>query len=87
LQTVEAREDYHNRTLGAMKSGAQFIQTSFVNSTGLPKYAFSLGHAKTTLFPTNYTVGNALWHILLPKGLRCRVFASAISGLAVLLSK
>lgn len=55
VQTVEAREDYHNRSMGAIKAGGHFIQTSFPNVAQLPKYAYSvLGSSNTTY--TNYTV-------------------------------
>ncbi|EIE19750.1 hypothetical protein COCSUDRAFT_54604 [Coccomyxa subellipsoidea C-169] len=54
--TVEAREDFKNRTLGAIKAGAQFIQTSFPDVSKLPKYAYSFpGTSNATVFPTNYT--------------------------------
>ena len=56
LQTVEAREDYHNRSMGAIKAGAHFLQTSFPNVAQLPTFAYSvLGSSNATY--TNYTVG------------------------------
>ncbi|BDA46800.1 hypothetical protein COCOBI_09-2530 [Coccomyxa sp. Obi] len=54
--TVEARFDFKNRTLGAIRGGAQFIQTSFPDVSKLPKYAYSFpGTSNATVFPTNYT--------------------------------
>ena len=54
---MEAREDYHNRSMGAIKAGAHFLQTSFPNVAQLPKFAYSvLGSSNATY--TNYTV----WH-------------------------
>ncbi len=60
-QTVEVREDFKNRTLGAIKAGAQFIQTSFPDVSKLPKYAYSFpGTSNATVFPTNYTVSHPI---------------------------
>ncbi|KAK9919117.1 hypothetical protein WJX75_009510 [Coccomyxa subellipsoidea] len=54
--TVEAREDFKNRTTGVIKAGAQFVQTSFPDVSQLPKYAYSFpGTSNMTVFPTNYT--------------------------------
>ncbi|CAK0785458.1 hypothetical protein CVIRNUC_008667 [Coccomyxa viridis] len=54
-QTVEAREDYHNRSMDAIKAGTHFLQTSFPNVAQLPKFAYSvLGSSNATY--TNYTV-------------------------------
>ena len=61
MQTVEARTDFYNRTLGAIKAGAHFIQTSFPNATGLPAYAFPTSFSNTTVLATNYTVGYLLY--------------------------
>ncbi len=55
LQTVEAREDYHNRSMGAIKAGGHFIQTSFPNVALLPTFAFSVPGSTNTTY-TNYTV-------------------------------
>lgn len=55
LQTVEAREDYHNRSMGAIKAGGNFIQTSFPNVAQLPTFAFSVPGSHNTTY-TNYTV-------------------------------
>ena len=61
LQTVEAREDYHNRSMDAIKAGAHFLQTSFPNVAQLPKFAYSvLGSSNATY--TNYTVGSPCFH-------------------------
>ena len=54
-QTVEARESYYNRSMGAIKAGGNFIQTSFPDVTQLPTFAYSvLGSSNVTY--TNYTV-------------------------------
>ena len=59
MQTVEARFDFKNRTLGAIRGGAQYIQTSFPDVSQLPKYAYSFpGTSNVTVFPTNYTVSH-----------------------------
>ena len=56
-QTVEPREGYTNRTMQAIRAGAQFVQTSFPDVSKLPKYAYSTkGTSNFTLFTTNYTV-------------------------------
>ena len=63
LQTVEAREDYHNRSMDAIKAGAHFLQTSFPNVAQLPKFAYSvLGSSNATY--TNYTVGSPCFNCL-----------------------
>lgn len=78
VQTVEAREDFKNRTLSAIKAGAQFIQTSFPDVSKLPKYAYSFpGTSNATVFPTNYTVSAPL-PTLVTKGL---IFSSLIAAL------
>jgi hypothetical protein len=56
-QTIEAREGFNNRTLQDIRSGAQFVQTSFPDASSLPGYAYSVkGTSNFTLFATNYTV-------------------------------
>ena len=61
VQTVEAREDYHNRSMDAIKAGTHFLQTSFPNVAQLPKFAYSvLGSSNATY--TNYTVECTCFH-------------------------
>ena len=57
---MEPREGYTNRTMQAIRAGAQFVQTSFPDVAKLPKYAYSTpGTSNATLFATNYTVRGA----------------------------
>ena len=55
VQTVEAREVYYNRSLGAIKAGGNFIQTSFPNVAQLPTFAYSVKGSSNTTY-TSYTV-------------------------------
>ena len=55
VQTVEARESYYNRTMGAIKAGGNFVQTSFPDVAQLPKYAYSVPGSSNATY-TNYTV-------------------------------
>ena len=55
MQTVEARENYYNRSLGAIKAGGNFIQTSFPNVAQLPTFAYSVKGSSNTTY-TSYTV-------------------------------
>lgn len=55
VQTVEARENYYNRSLGAIKAGGNFIQTSFPNVAQLPTFAYSVKGSSNTTY-TSYTV-------------------------------
>lgn len=59
VQTVEAREDYYNRSLGAIKAGGHFIQTSFPNVAQLPTFAYSVQGSSNNTF-TKYTVSPCL---------------------------
>ena len=55
VQTVEARESYYNRTMGAIKAGGNFIQTSFPDVAQLPTFAYSVPGSSNATY-TNYTV-------------------------------
>lgn len=55
MQTVEARESYYNRTMGAIKAGGNFVQTSFPDAAQLPTYAYSVPGSSNATY-TNYTV-------------------------------
>ena len=61
VQTVEPREVYYNRSMGAIKAGGNFIMTSFPDVAQLPTFAYSVKGSSNATY-TTYTVSP--WFIM-----------------------